>query len=391
MMRARSKTGGKRDAPSRRKATKPKRRNLSANRATAKRETSVARLRRALNETLQQQKGTLEVLRVISTSSGDLQPVFAAILSNAVSVGGADNGAINRWDGEALHLVATHNMPAAFTDLRRRSPYRPDQHSASGRMLATKSLVHVDDLAADQSYVERNPPTVAAVDAGVRTTLAVPLLKDNELVGSFTVGRNRVRPFTARQIELITGFADQAVIALENARLLHELRELLQQQTASGDVLNLISRSTFDLQGVLDTLIELAVRLCDADLAAMHRLQGANYRAIATYGGPPSHRELAGGVPFEAGRGSVIGRSVLERRPVHVADVLADPDYALQDAQEKIGYRTVLGVPLLREGNPIGVIVLMRLTVRPPSPKSRSSSCKTSPPRPSSPLKIPGC
>jgi two-component system NtrC family sensor kinase len=364
-MPARSKTGGKRDALSRRKAAKPKRRNLSADRVTARRETSVARLRREMNETLQQQKGTLEVLRVISTSSGDLQPVFTAILSNAVSVGDADNGAINRWDGDALHLVATHNMPAAFTELRRCSPYRPDQHSASGRMLATKSLVHVADLAADQSYTERNPPTVAAVDAGVRTTLAVPLLKDNELVGSFTVGRNQVRPFTARQIELITGFADQAVIALENARLLHELRELLQQQTASGDVLNLISRSTFDLQGVLDTLIELAVRLCDADLAAMHRLQGANYRAIATYGGPPSHKELAGGVPFEAGRGSVIGRSVLERRPVHVADVLADPEYALQDAQQKIGYRTVLGVPLLREGNPMGVIVLMRFTVRP--------------------------
>ncbi len=364
-MRARSKTGGKREALSRRKAAKPKRRTLAANRSTAKREASVAQLRRELNETLRQQKGTLEVLHVISKSTGDLQPIFAAILSNAVSVGGADNGAINRWDGEALHLVATHNLPPAFTDLRLRSPYRPNQHSASARMLATKSLIHIADLATDQSYVEGNPPTVAAVEAGVRTTLAVPLLKDNELVGSFTVGRNQVRPFTQRQIELITGFADQAVIAIENARLLHELRELVQQQTASGDVLNLISRSTFDLQGVLDTLIELAVRLCDADLAAMHRLQGENYRAIATYGGPPTHRELAGGVPFEAGRGSVIGRSVLERRPVHVADVLAEPDYMLKDAQQKIGYRTVLGVPLLREGNPIGVIVLMRYTVRP--------------------------
>jgi two-component system, NtrC family, sensor kinase len=364
-MRARSKTGGKRGALSRRKAPKPKRRNLSANRSAAKREASVARLKRELIETLRQQRGTLEVLRVISTSSGDLQPVFAAILSNAVAVGGADKGAINRWDGEALHLVATHNMPAAFTDLRRRSPYRPHQHSASGRMLATKSLVHIADLAVDRSYAERNPPTVAAVEAGVRTTLAVPLLKENELVGSFTVGRNKVRPFTQRQIELITGFADQAVIAIENARLLHELRELVRQQAASGDVLNLISRSTFDLQGVLDRLLELAVRLCDADLAAMHRPQGADQRAIATYGGPPSHREFARGVPFEAGRGTIIGRSVLERRPIHVADILADPDYLLQDARQKIGFRTVLGVPLLREGNPIGVIVLMRLTVRP--------------------------
>jgi two-component system, NtrC family, sensor kinase len=363
-MRARSKTGGKRDALSRRKA--PKRRHLPANRPTAKRKPGVAQLKRELNETLRQQKGTLEVLRVISKSSGDLQPVFTAILSNAVAVGGADHGVINRWDGDALHLVATLNMPDAFTELRRRSPRRPDRHSPTGRMLATKSPIHIADLTVDPSYAGRNPQTVAAVEiGGVRTALAVPLLKENELVGSFTVGRKQVRPFTQRQIELITGFADQAVIAIENARLLHELRELVRQQAASGDVLNLISRSTFDLQGLLDTLIELAVRLCDADLASMHRPQSADYRAVATYGGPPSHREVAGGVPFEAGRGTITGRAMLERRPIHVADVMADPDYVLQDARQKIGYRTMLGVPLLREGNPIGVIVLMRLTVRP--------------------------
>ncbi len=130
-------------------------------------------------------------------------------------------------------------------------------------------------------------------------------------------------------------------------------------------MLNIISRSTFDLQQLLDTLIELAVRLCDADLAAMHRQQGENYRVIATYGGPSNHRALAGGVPLAPGRGSVIGRAVMERKPIHVADVLADPDYGLQAAQKEIGYRTVLGVPLLREGSPIGVIVLMRLSVRP--------------------------
>ncbi len=331
---------------------------------------ALARLTRELGAAVEQQKATAEVLRLISSSSGDPQPVFAAILANAVRLCESDNGIITRWDGTALHLVASHNMPAEFVTLRERAPYRPNEHSASGRMLATRSFVHIPDLAADQAYIERNPPTVVAVErAGVRTTLAVPMFKDSELVGSFTVGRTVVRPFTARQIEVITSFADQAVVAVENARLLHELRETLEQQSATGDVLNIISRSTFDLQQVLDTLIELAAQLCDAELAAMHRLHGADYRIIATYGGPPEHKALAGGVPFEAGRGSVIGRTVLERRPVHVADVLAEPDYALYDAQRRLGYRTVLGVPLLREGNPIGVLVLMRLSVRPFSDK----------------------
>ncbi|HUI15533.1 MAG TPA: GAF domain-containing protein [Xanthobacteraceae bacterium] len=306
------------------------------------------------------------MLRAISGSSGDLQPVFATLLANAVRLCDADNGIINRWDGDALHLVASHNLPAEFVALRQRAPYRPNEHSASGRMLAARSVIHIPDLAADQSYTERNPPTVVVVErAGVRTTLAVPMFKDSELVGSFTVGRTAVRPFTAKQIEVAKSFADQAVIAIDNARLVQELRESLEQQTATADVLNIISRSTFDLQQLLDTLIEMAVRLCDADLAAMHRQQGEQYRVIATYGGPPNHRALAGGVPFAPGRGSVIARAVMERKPVHVADVLADPDYTLAAPQKEIGYRNVLGVPLLREGNPIGVIVLKRLAVRP--------------------------
>ncbi len=367
--KAGAKAGSKRGAVRRRKAAAPRRRDarrLAQPRKTATRETAIARLKRALDEAAAQQKATAEVLRAISSSSGDLQPVFATILANAVRLCGADNGIINRWDGDALHLVASHNLPAEFVALRERAPYRPKEHSASGRMLAARSVIHIPDLSADQSYIERNPPTVVVVErAGVRTTLAVPMFKDSELVGSFTVGRTAVRPFTTKQIEVATSFADQAVIAVQNARLLHELRESLEQQTATADVLNIISRSTFDLQQLLDTLIALAVRLCDADLAAMHRQQGENFRVIATYGGPPNHRALAGGVPFAPGRGSVIGRAVMERKPIHVADVLADPDYGLQAAQKEIGYRTVLGVPLLREGSPIGVIVLMRLAVRP--------------------------
>jgi signal transduction histidine kinase len=194
--------------------------------------------------------------------------------------------------------------------------------------------------------------------------LVVPLWKDSELIGSLLVGRKEVRPFADNQIEIVQNFATQAVVAIQNAELLHELRETLQQQTAAADVLKIISRSAFNLQAVLDTVVELAARLCGADQAALLPNR-AFFRAFATYGGPASHSEVAGEVVFEPGRGSVLGRVALEAKPVQVADVLADPEYTLHEAQRKLGYRTCLCVPLLREGHPIGVISLMRLTVRP--------------------------
>jgi len=328
-------------------------------------ETEATRLRHELDKALEQQAATAGVLKLISSSFGDPQPVFANILASAVRICDADNGVINRWDGDALHLVATHNMPQAFIELRKQSAYRPHRHSPNGRMVATRSLIHIVDLAADRAYLERNPSTVAAVEfAGIRTMLAVPLLEDSELMGSLSIGRKEVRPFADEQIEIVQNFAAQAVIAIQNAQLLRELRETLRQQSAAADVLKIISRSAFDLQAVLDTVVELAARLCGADLAAVHPNR-AYFRAFAIYGGPASHSEVASNVVFEPGRGSVMGRVALEAKPVQVADVLADPEYTLHEPQQKLGYRTCLGVPLLREGHPIGVIALTRFTVRP--------------------------
>jgi signal transduction histidine kinase len=371
-MRRRSKSVGGSAKTRLRKTAKQKGRHVSITQRrrvsrTFRRDIEIDSLTREMSTIAEQQRATTEVLKLISSSSSSADPqlVFANILASAVRICDADIGLINRWDGDALHLVETHNMPQTFIELRTQSPYRPHQHSPSGRMLATRRLIHIIDLAVDQAYLERNPPTVAAVElAGIRTVLVVPLWKDSELIGSLLVGRKEVRPFADNQIEIVQNFATQAVVAIQNAELLRELRETLREQTAAADVLKIISRSAFDLQAVLDTVVELAARLCGADLAAVHPNR-AYFRAFAIYGGPPSHREVASNVIFEPGRGSVMGRVALEAKPVQVADVLADPEYTLHEAQRKLGYRTCLGVPLLREGHPIGVIALTRFTVRP--------------------------
>lgn len=371
-MRRSAKAGGGPGKPVRGKSVAVRRRRIASAKtartrrvSAVRRESEGGRLRRERKDIVDQQRATAEVLQLISSSSGDLEPVFANILASAVRLCDAHNGVINRWDGDTLLLAATHNMPEAFIAVRKNSPYHPEENSATARLLKRKGPVHIIDLANDRAYRAGNPSTVTAVElGGVRTALAVPLLKDNELVGSFTVGRRVVRPFTSKQIKIVQNFAAQAVVAIDNVRLLHQLQETLQQQAAAADVLKIISRSTYDLQAVLDTLIALVARQCSADLAAIHP-ERTYFRAYATYGGPGSHKEVAGGVAFEPGHGSVMARTAREGRPVQVADVLADPDYTLHEAQQRLGYRTVLGVPLLREGRPVGVIVLMRSTVRP--------------------------
>jgi GAF domain-containing protein/HAMP domain-containing protein len=325
-----------------------------------------------LKEALDQQTATAEVLQVINSSPGDLTPVFDAILEKAMRLCEADFGFFLRYQNSEYLFAGGSGLNPAFTEYLLRMD-QPGSNEANTRILQGAPYVHIVDMKDDEPYRSGAPFRRAIVDlGGGRTGLGVPMRKDHYVLGTFNLARFEVRPFTNKQIALVQNFAAQAVIAIENARLItelrdrtHDLQESLEYQTASGDVLKVISQSGRELEPVLDTLVETAARICRADSGFVFRLQDGLCRMVAGFGFPAEYKEFQQRNPIAPSRGTLAGRTVLGRRAVHIEDAATDPEYTRVEAVQVGRQRTMLGVPLIREDALIGVITLARSYVEP--------------------------
>ena len=387
-MKRRSKVSGNPIERRRPKAPKPTRRNapkVETRSTSPAEEQEVARLARERDEALEQQTATSEVLRVISASPGDLEPVFHAMLERAVRICGAKFGNIYRWDGETLHILASHNTPPAFVDAVRRSPYRPYPHSPIGRMVADKTVIHINDITAEEVYLaQRDPVAVSAVAlGGIRTLLGVPLLNKSEMIGAFFLSRQEVRPFTDKQIELVTELRRSSrhrhrerAVAQRTApahndlsQRTTDLTEALEQQTATSDVLKVISSSPGDLQPVFDTMLANATRLCEATHGHVWTFDGEQMHAVAVRGDAQFVKWLQDHNPVRPITGSAAERIVRGERFVHVADRRQEPAYrdnqTFRGLVDTSGIRASLSVALRKGETLLGMINVYRQEVRP--------------------------
>ncbi|MBO0742661.1 MAG: GAF domain-containing protein, partial [Hyphomicrobiaceae bacterium] len=316
-----------------------------------------------LKEALEQQTAASEVLELISSSPGELGPVFEAVLTNAVRICDAKFANLFLYDGEAFRHVAIHGAPPEFAELLRRDPVvQPHPMHALRRLILTKAPQHVSDVTTQQAYRDGDAAAVQVADvAGARTLLAVPMLKEDQLVGAICIYRQEVRPFTQKQISVLASFANQAVIALENTRLLDSLREALQQQTATADVLGVISRSPTDAQPVFDIIGERAEKLCDAEISVVSMVRGDSIELASIHGVNTEGVETARrAFPMPRDSETVTARAVRAGSVVHTANVLEDAEYAMKDAALISGYRSCLGVPMMRDQHVIGAIFVAR-------------------------------
>jgi GAF domain-containing protein/anti-sigma regulatory factor (Ser/Thr protein kinase) len=331
---------------------------------------------RELTVSLDQQTSSAKILSVISATPGEVQPVFDTILAEATRLCEAQFGVLTRFDGTAFIPVGVRGDAPELMD-HYQAGFRPSATNAMGRILRTKEPVHLADAREGAAYKTGDPAAKSIVEVGgARSYLLVPLLKDNEVVGAITIFRKEVRPFSGKQIELLASFADQAVIAIENARLFEEvqartreLTESLEYQTATSEVLSVISRSPSELQPVLDSIAETASRLCQADFAYIYMLEDRRYRLAAINSSKADYVKWLMDHPISPSRGTLVGRVSLEKQTVHIPDNASDPEYTWSESRERGGFRTMLGVPLILDDVVVGVVALVRRIVQPFSDK----------------------